>query len=254
MSRQKAQSPDYGNWVSRRLIFIPGLTALLFMGLSIVSSYFLIIALPFLVIFAYFSYAYYEFSPTGKDIQTRIRAFVLDRVTWTGSGQGLDVGCGNGALAIGLAKKYPEARITGIDYWGGKWEYSQKACEKNAEIETVADRTVFRHASAAALPFEDSSFDLAVSNFVFHEVKDTIDKRQVVKEALRVVKKGGSFVFQDLFPVERIYGEPEDLLAAIRSWGVESVEFVNTSNATFIPPALRLPFMVGSIGIIYGTK
>lgn len=40
--------------------------------------------------------------------------------------------------------------------------------------------------------------DAAVSNFVFHEVRTQPDKRQVVREALRVVKKGGSFAFQDM--------------------------------------------------------
>jgi ubiquinone/menaquinone biosynthesis C-methylase UbiE len=254
MNKQTVEKPDYGNWVSRRLIYIPALMAMLFLGLSIISSLFLIIALPFLVILLYFSYAYYEFSPSGRDIQTRIRKFVLDKIPWDGKGKALDVGCGNGALAIKLARRYPEARVTGIDYWGGKWEYSQKACERNAEIEAVAGRTTFSQASAASLPFEDESFDLAVSNFVFHEVKEEPDKRQVIREALRVLKKGGAFAFQDLFTVTRMYGEPDDLLSLIKSWGIRHVEFVNTSNAHFIPRALRLPFMVGSIGIIYGTK
>jgi len=51
-----------------------------------------------------------------------------------------------------------------------------------------------------------------------------------------------------------MYGEIDDLLATIRSWGVNEVKFVNTSTADFIPGLLKLPFMVGSIGIIYGTK
>ena len=210
--------------------------------------------MPFLLIAAYFSYAYYKFSPTGGDIQVKIREFVLDRLEWDGRGKALDIGCGNGALAVRLAKKCPVAAVIGIDYWEGKWGYSQTSCEKNAGIEGVAGRVKFQKASASVLPFEDGFFDAAVSNFVFHEVQDARDKRQVVREALRVVKKGGYFAFQDLFPVKRIYGDTDSLLAEIRSWGIEDVRHVNTSNAGIIPAALKLPFMVGSIGIIYGKK
>ena len=125
---------------------------------------------------------------------------------------------------------------------------------KNAGVESVIDRMEFQKASASSLPFTDEYFDLAVSNFVFHEVNDTKDKRDVIKEALRVLKKGGKFVFQDLFLVKHIYGDPNDLIKTIKSWGVENVEFINTSNESFIPKALKLPFMIGRIGIIYGTK
>jgi ubiquinone/menaquinone biosynthesis C-methylase UbiE len=245
---------DYGNWVSKRLIYLPGLLALVFLPLALFSYYFLLITVAFLCITAYFSYAYYRFSPAGGDIQARIREFVLDRLEWDGKGNALDIGCGNGALAVRLARKYPGATITGIDYWGGKWNYSIRACERNAEIEGVGNRIKFQQASAAALPFEDGHFDAAVSNFVFHAVKDVQNKRDVVKESLRVVKKGGCFAFQDLFPEKSMYGDIDGLLADIRSWGVQDVRYVNTSNAGFIPAILKLPFIVGSIGIICGRK
>ncbi len=255
----KSSSPanakaDYGNWVSKALIWYPGLLAVMFLLLSFSSRYFLSVAMLFLFMAAYFAYAYRQFSPEGKDIQTKIRQFVLDRLEWDGEGTALDIGCGNGALAVRLAKKYPGAQVTGIDYWEGKWDYSQAACEKNAAIEGVADRTSFKKASAAELPFADGTFDAAVSNFVFHEVKDAKDKRDVVKEALRTVKKGGYFAFQDLFPNKGLYGNIDEMLEEIKGWGVDDVRYVNTSNADFIPGPLKLPFMVGSIGIIYGRK
>ena len=250
----KNERPDYGNWVSRRLIYIPALLALIFILLSFFSYFFLAVAIAFLIIMAYFTYAYYEFSPAGGDIQTKIRAFVLDNLDWDGRGEALDIGCGNGALVVRLASKYPAASVTGIDYWAGKWGYSQEACERNAEIEGVAARTQFRRASAADLPFADGQFDAAISNLVFHEVMDAGNKRDVVKEALRVVKKGGSFAFQDLFPNKAIYGDLDELLAEIKSWGIQDVRYVDTSNADFIPGPIKLPFMIGTIGIICGRK
>jgi ubiquinone/menaquinone biosynthesis C-methylase UbiE len=113
---------------------------------------------------------------------------------------------------------------------------------------------VFQQASASALPYEDGAFDLAVSNLVFHEVKDSADKREVIREALRVVRPGGRFVFQDLLKLESYFSKPEELVALIKSWGVQEVRFEDTSGAEFIPRALKLPFMVGALGMVYGVK
>lgn len=255
MSQKRGtKKAKYGNWVSKWLLYMPAATALFFLVLSVISYLFIIAAVFFLIIFAYFAYAYFRFSPAGGDLQTRIRDLVLEQLKWHGKGKALDIGCGNAATVIKLAKKYPQAQVVGIDYWGGKWGYSEEACKKNAEIEGVANRTAFRKASASSLPFEDNYFDAVVSNFVFHEVKDSKDKREVIRQALRVVKEDGVFAFQDLFLVKSIYGEIDDLMAAIRSWGIRDAKFVNTSTNGFIPRLLKLPFMVGSIGIIYGTK
>ena len=195
-----------------------------------------------------------QFSPGGGNLQAKIRDLALKQLVWDGDGRLLDIGCGNGALTIEAAKNYPQTHIVGIDYWGGQWEYSKESCEKNAQIAGVLERTFFQKASAAKLPFTDEFFDVALSNFVFHEVQDVKDKRAVIKEALRVIKKDGLFVFQDLFLWKRIYGETEALLATIQSWGVQEVNIIDTSQQNFIPRAMKLPFMVGQIGIIYGRK
>jgi ubiquinone/menaquinone biosynthesis C-methylase UbiE len=137
---------------------------------------------------------------------------------------------------------------------GGAWEYSKGVCERNAEIEGVRERVIFQKASASSLPFDDESFDAAISNLTFHEVRDVKNKQLLIKEALQVVRKGGSFAFQDLFLWKRIYGEVDDLLDTIKNWGIESVECINTSDSEFIPKALKLPFMVGTIGILCGRK
>jgi SAM-dependent methyltransferase len=245
---------DYGNWVSKRLIYVPAVMTVICIALSFVSHFFLIGVVIFAVLLAYFNFAYRQFSVGGGDIQTRILDLVMKRIEWDGTGRAIDIGCGNGALGIKVAKTYQNARVKGIDYWGADWDFAKETCLKNAEVEGVIDRMEFQKASASSLPFKDGYFDLAVSNFVFHEVNDAKDKRDVIKEALRVVKKGGKFVFQDLFLVKHIYGDPNDLIKTIKSWGVENVEFINTSNESFIPKALKPPFMIGRIGIIHGTK
>jgi len=203
---------------------------------------------------AYFVFARHLFSPKGKDVQNKTWNFALANLNWNGNGKILDVGCGNGALTIKAAKRYPDAKVLGIDYWGARWEYSKSDCEANAIAEGVAENVEFQKASASQLPFEDGYFDAVVSNLCFHEVADAKDKREVVREALRVVRKGGRFCFQDLFLLRKLYGTPEEFTAAIKSWGVTEVNFVETNKETFIPSALKLPFMMGRVAIVKGKK
>jgi len=254
MNKQTKQKPDYGNWVSNRILTITSVISLVFTVLGFVSPFFIIGAVFFIICVVYFIYARYKFSPEGGNLQARIRDLVLDHLDWDGNGEALDIGCGNAPLAIAAAKKYKDAKIVGLDNWSGAWDYSQKVCEENATIEGVSGRITFQKASASDLPYKDGRFDAVMSNFVFHEVTDTKDKRELVKQALRVVKKGGVFAFQDLFLVDKIYGEMDEFLAVIKNWGVQRVDLIKTNDLDFVPNALKLPFMVGEIGIIYGKK
>ncbi|MBN1797633.1 MAG: class I SAM-dependent methyltransferase [Spirochaetales bacterium] len=261
-TRNDNNALNYGNWVSNKLIAANVIMSLILMLITILFFFiYMVLGIIFLILFGlffllsiYFIYARYLFSPAGKNIQAKVYDLVLNYIDFNGQGSVIDIGCGNAPLAIKLAKKFPEAKITGIDNWSGLWDYTKDACEKNAVTEGVGERTTFLKASAARLPFRDESFDVAVSNFVFHEVRDAKDKKQVIKEALRVVKKGGAFVFQDLFLLKTYYGNIDGLITAIESWGVGKVNFINTSKVDFIPIALKLPFMTGKIGIIHGIK
>ena len=153
-----------------------------------------------------------------------------------------------------MAHKYQRAQITGVDFWGQNWEYSKSVCEKNASLEGVSEHVSFQNGSASALPFEDGCFDVVISNLTFHEVRSVKDKKEAVREALRVLKPGGSFVFQDLFLWKVVYGEIDVLLGTIRNWEVSEVEFIDTSKSPYIPRMLKLPFMVGTMALIRGRR
>jgi len=245
---------DYGNWVPWKFVYIPAILAVVFMGFSLWWRPLLLGAFLCILASGYFTYARRQFSPEGGNLQARLRDLVFDHIAWNGDGTLLDIGCGNGALAIEAARRYPHAQVTGIDFWGGKWEYSMERCQSNALNASVAERTLFQKASAAQLPFPDETFGVVVSNMVFHEVAELRDKRTVIREALRVLKKGGVFSFQDLFMWKTIYGEPQDLIAAVRSWGIDDVNLIDTSRQSFVPLPMRLPFMVGNTGLLYGRK
>jgi SAM-dependent methyltransferase len=254
MQQLTEQSPMYGNWVSRRLLCIFGLLGVAIGALSIVFPILVIPALIFLSCFLYFVYARYRFSPSGGNVQRRAQDLVLEHLDWDGIGEVIDIGCGDGRLSIEIAKKYPNAEVVGIDYWGGVWEYGKAMCERNAAIEGVSSRVRFQRASAISLPFDSDTFDVVVSNLVFHEIHSLSDKKEAILEALRVLRTGGTFVLQDLFLWKRIYGEIDELLATIKSWGLENVQFEPTCEKEFIPKALKLSFMLGTMGLLYGTK
>ncbi len=93
-----------------------------------------------------------------------------------------------------------------------------------------------------------------MSNLTFHEVKDVADKKQVLREALRVLQKGGEFAFQDLFLLQGTFGDVNELVDTMRSWGISKVEFVPTRDSPFIPRLLKIQFMVGAIGLLHGQK
>jgi len=247
-------TPEYGNWVSKRLVYVPAGIGVVCIVLAAWVLAFAVPAAVFLLVAAYFAYARYLFAPNGADVQGSVWSTLLEHLEWDGYGRAIDIGCGSAALSIRLAKKYPGAKITGVDHWGERWEYSKALCERNATTEGVGERTTFQKASASSLPFPDESFDAVVSNLVFHEVSDVPDKQQLIREALRVVRKGGAFAIQDLFLIRRMYGDIDVLLGTIRSWGVTKVKFVETRKAPFIPLALKLPFMVGTMGLIVGEK
>ncbi|HYA90179.1 MAG TPA: class I SAM-dependent methyltransferase [Thermodesulfobacteriota bacterium] len=254
MDGQISEKPDYGNWTPKLMIYVPLTIALLFLTSSLKWSFLLIPATFFMLIAAFLFYVRFKLSPKAGNVQESIWSFVIEHLDWSGEGRALDIGCGNGALTIKLAQKYRKAQVLGIDYWGKRWDYSMSVCERNAAIEGVSDRVAFQRASAASLPFADGYFDAAVSNFVFHEVGGVKDKRDVIREGLRVLKKGGRFAFQDEFLIKKMYGHPDALITTIKSWGIAKVEFIETRELPFIPRLLKAPFILGTMAMIRGEK
>ena len=130
------QSVDYGNWVPKKMLLLLLVLTLLFGSLSfvpvhiIVRDVFGILSAVFLLFLLYFYCSYHVFGANGGGFQKKILNVVLDKLPWDGQGKALDIGTGSGALTIDVAKKYPEAKVAGIDYWGKVWSYSQKMCEK----------------------------------------------------------------------------------------------------------------------------
>ena len=269
---QMSPKADYGNWVPAAMMRtlwiatagIAFVDILLFVLIKTpVPGIILAIALlAALCMTIYMQRCRQLFDFRGGGVMGRIHQFLADHFPWQeaaaedGSGRIIDIGCGAAALTNRIAKLYPHAEITGSDFWGQEWSYAKEQCEKNAALEGVADRVRFQKGDAAKLDFADGTFDGAISNFVFHEVRTAQDKRDVVREALRVVREGGAFAFQDMFGQKALYGDMnafcEELL---RDGAVQEIHYIpNLEEQDFVPKFVTAPWMIKDAGLIYGIR
>ena len=185
----------------------------------------------------------------------------LSRQIWDGiaqyvdlpdGGLGLDVGCGSGALTIACAKRNPNAVMLGIDTWGMEYTaYNQKVCERNAEAEGVTN-VRFEKGDARRLEYPDETFDAVVSNYVYHGISGT-DKQELIRETLRVLKKGGTFAIHDVMDEKR-YGDLELFAQILRDEGYEKVELTETADGMFMDPKEARVLLLRKSVLLTGTK
>jgi ubiquinone/menaquinone biosynthesis C-methylase UbiE len=251
---------DYGNWVRKKNLLILGLCALgmgalIFVPLglayqAVVTTLFVVV----LVSFLFPLYAYIMFSQNGGKLQEKIYNLAIQHLGKDLKGKFIDIGSGNGVLAIKLAQRHENIEVTGIDYWGKDWEYSKSICEKNAQMVKAENHVHFQKGDAALLDFADNTFDGAISNLTFHEVKSVTDKKFVVQEALRVVKSGGSFSFVDYFFDEKYYGKESEFEQFLKSVNLKHYERRRLQDVIALPAMLKHPKILGKVGIIFGHK
>jgi len=116
------ENPDYGNWVPKRIIYLPLTIGLVFLAASVISFFLLVPAAFFILVAAYLSYVRLQLSSREGHVQESVWKLVIEHLDWNGEGRALDIGCGNGGLTIKLAQKYRGAEVVGSDYWGKRWE------------------------------------------------------------------------------------------------------------------------------------
>jgi len=249
---------NYGNWVPQGIVFLSLAASVLlfiptlFLDHSLAKGILYVASALCLLFFLYLQYVYYLLGRDGGQIQEQFYRLILGKLPWQGHGRALDIGTGNGALAIELARAFPTAEVVGVDLWGKPWTYAQEACERNAALEGVADRVSFIRTGAESLAFDDEYFDAVVSNFVFHSIP-THERLALLREALRVLKVGGHFAFQDLFN-DQFYHDPENLDRELQSWGLHDVHLVMSEAHIQVPRALQLKHMLGGSAVLFGTK
>jgi SAM-dependent methyltransferase len=107
-------------------------------------------------------------------------------------GRVLEVGCGRGVGARLILKAFGPARVDGIDI---DPDMIRRAGRRVTPA--LSSRLGFRVADAERLPFPDRSMD-GVFNFgIIHHLEDW---RSGIREIARVLKPGGVFCFEEIYP------------------------------------------------------
>jgi SAM-dependent methyltransferase len=167
---------------------------------------------------------------SSRVAKLRLRDQMLDSLALRGDERVLDVGCGRGLLAIGVAKRLKNGKVVGIDVWNpfDLSGNSPDAAKANAKLEGVADKVRIENGDAQKLVYPDNHYDVVVSNLVLHNIPEASARAQAVREMVRVLKPGGKLAIFDLFRT----GEYAEVL---RASGAKDVELSKTTFLWCVP-------------------
>lgn len=219
---------DYGSWMSNPVFYVFGgialvtlvLTALSFtvFRITVLGVVFAAVTVILVALLCWMAWIRRQYAFGKGGMMEKVHQTILSSLDFDGHGSLLEVGCGSGALAVRAALTWPEAKITGLDYWGAMYNYSKALCEKNAASEGVGKQCGFVHGDANKLDFPDGSFDAVISNYVYHNIMGA-DKHALLLESLRVLKKGGVFVLHDNMKPQ-MYGDMNAFVEELRGHGL----------------------------------
>lgn len=101
----------------------------------------------------------------------------------------LDLACGTGRFMSQTLRAMPKLDLTGLDLSPPYAAAARKNVRHWPHVQVVEGQ-------AEALPFEDAQFDHLISIYLFHELPPRV-RPQVIAEAARVLKPGGTFIIAD---------------------------------------------------------
>jgi SAM-dependent methyltransferase len=130
----------------------------------------------------------------------------------------LDLGTGTGRAAVLIARQFPEAEVTGVDFARAMVDEARRKLPPE-----LADRVSFAQADAARLPYGDGAFDLvALANMI-----------PFFDELARVVAPGGAALFSfSLGPQTPIYVPPDRLRRELGGRGFAQFADFSAGNGT----------------------
>lgn len=163
--------------------------------------------------------------------ERRFRSLMRRRVAsdLPAEGVAVDVGCGTGTFAIGLARERPDALITGVD---GDPDILTLARGKQG-----SSKVEWREGLAQSLPAEDAAADVVTTSLVIHHLLPG-EKREALAEMRRVLRPGGRLHVAD-------WGTPHDPLMSGLFYVAQAIDgFERTRDHR----AGRLPELIGEAG------
>ena len=166
----------------------------------------------------------------------------------------LDLATGTADLAIALAKRNPQAKIIGMDISEKMLEIGMEKVRKKG----LENQIELRLGDAAALPFEDNSFDAVTVAF---GVRNFENMKQGLSEIHRVLKPSGmafilEFSMPEKFPIKQLYRLYfSHILPKIGKWvskDASAYSYLPESVERF-PKPLEFLRLLSSSGLTEGT-
>lgn len=127
----------------------------------------------------------------------------------------LDIGSGGGIDCFEASRRVgPSGRVIGIDMTDTMLEIARRNAPIVAKnLGHHASNVDFRKGIADAMPVNDGSVDLIISNCVINLAPD---KRKVFREMSRILKPGGRFTISDIVADQTV---PQYLIHDTEKWG-----------------------------------
>ena len=123
----------------------------------------------------------------------------------------LDLGCGIGNSTLPFSKKYPNAKVVGVDVALPCLRYA------HARANALGVEAHFSHQNVEKTSYESESFELVTSTLLLHETShDAVPK--IINECFRLLKPGGWMIHLDVYPFHKKEDNP--LYDFLKDWEV----------------------------------
>lgn len=118
---------DYGSWMSNPVFYAFGAGILLAAALTVLSFavfkitvlgiIFAVAVAVLLAMTGWMAWIRRQYAFGKGGMMEQVHRTILSNLDFDGQGKLLEVGCGSGAMSVRAALTWPNAQITGLDYW-----------------------------------------------------------------------------------------------------------------------------------------